>query len=137
MCILKTKWCQALSVKYSVLARALENGRFNGGGSTSQHSEPKEILISPYFIRNYFTIEVYLPFKINLLGLFGPLLVTPSNQEFQNNLHHCKKYTLGDSGSGFFILGQIEKSRKFRNPGDRDRDQKILKKARVHNPENP
>ena len=40
-------------------------------------------------------------------------------------------------GTGFFILGWIEKSRKSRNPGDRDRDLKIPKKAREKNPENP
>ena len=40
-----------------------------------------------------------------------------------------------NSESGFFILGEIEKSRKSRNPGDRNRE--IPKKSRVENPENP
>ena len=63
----------------------------------------------------------------------------------------------GVSGSAYLTLGWIEKSRKFRNPGDRHRDLKItseksrksrspwdrdqdfksLKKSRVQNPENP
>ena len=46
------------------------------------------------------------------------------------------RYLLAElaSGSRFFILGKIEKSRKSQNPGDRDRDLKIPKKSRVKNP---
>ena len=43
----------------------------------------------------------------------------------------------GESGSGFFTLGLIEKFRKSRNPGNRYRDLKILQKFRKKNPENP
>ena len=42
-----------------------------------------------------------------------------------------------NSGSGFLNLGYIEKSRKPRNPGDRDWDWKIPKKSLMKNLKNP
>ena len=61
-----------------------------------------------YFNPSFLTNHLYLPF----LQLFF-LLANPSQI-------YCMLFSCRLPGSEFFILGQIEKFQKQRNPGDRD-----------------